>query len=70
MPECQLERIPAFLCARGNVQAEDSRIHYATEQSPLPIQLTPGITEDADPSTTPNEDIKVVEKNGRNNYSG
>ena len=61
LPEIELQRIQDFFTARGDVQTELSKSQYATSQS-LPIQIIPGITEDVDPSTTLEEDVKVIDK--------
>ena len=59
LPERELKRIQAFLKERGDFQRQ-TQSQYATEQTPIPVHLTPGITKDADSSATLDYDVKVI----------
>ena len=60
LPENELNRIKSFFVERGNMQLRDSLSRYPTEESPIPVELTPGITEDVDPSATLENDVEVL----------
>jgi len=64
----ELERVQSFLSATAVAKAELTPIQYATEQYPMPIQISPGIAGDVDPSTTLDEDVK--ERGLRNQKQG
>jgi hypothetical protein len=58
--ENELKRIQSFFSVRGDAQAGLFLIQYTTEQYPVPIQISPGIVEDVDPSATLEDDVKVI----------
>lgn len=60
LPENELNRIKSFFVERGNMQLRDSLSRYPTEESPIPVELTPGITEDVDPSATLENGVEVL----------
>ena len=62
LPEHELKRIHSFLTERGDYQLEKSKTQYAIKMSPVPIQISPGITADADSSSTLGEDAAVIDK--------
>ena len=62
LPEHELGRIRSFFTQGGDAQTEPAYIRHDNRQSPIPIQVTSGITDDADPSATLNEDMTVINK--------
>ena len=60
LPEIELSRIQSFFAERGEIQAISLQNRYTTEECLIPIELTPGITEDVDPSATIRDDIDFI----------
>jgi hypothetical protein len=62
LPEQELKKLQSFLTERGDLQLAKLKSQDATKMSPVPVQITSGITTDADSSSTLDEDAVVVHK--------